>query len=306
MDREEAIEKVRQMSLPKETREIIEALAPELKSEDERIRKFLVDYFTSYKIGDVATKLNGYRIDDILAYLEKQKEQKPAEWGKNDTAFLNEITDFFENKTGRLQHDLDMYAHWLKSLPERFNLQPKQEWLNDELMIKCCQKAIQFFRENAQRKEKGIRLPAQFSVGGYLATPDKVESWLKSLRPQPHKDIYQAAKHDLAIKFMNYLDENRPEGKMCLFNAQCEDIDKAFKENDWAKILRYANIILGKSSEEQPKVDLEKEIKEWVDLMVGASFPEQDGDFISEEDYRSVIRQTAIHFRGLNARKEEE
>ena len=57
--------------------------------------------------------------------------------------------------------------------------------------------------------------------------------------------------------------------------------------------------------QEQPEVDLKKEIKEWTDLMVGASFPEQDGDFISEEDYRSAIRQTAIHFLGLNARKEE-
>ena len=41
--------------------------------EDESIRKFLVDYFASYKIGNVATILNGVRIDDILTYLEKQK-----------------------------------------------------------------------------------------------------------------------------------------------------------------------------------------------------------------------------------------
>ena len=52
---------------------------PELREsedEDERIRKFLVDYFASYKIGNVTTKLNGVRIDDILNYLEKQKGQK--------------------------------------------------------------------------------------------------------------------------------------------------------------------------------------------------------------------------------------
>lgn len=59
------------------------------------------------------------------------------------------------------------------------------------------------------------------------------------------------------------------------------------------------------SLQQEPEVDLKKEIKEWTDLMVGASFPGQDGDFISEEDYRSVIRQTAIHFLGLNARKQE-
>ena len=50
--------------------------------------------------------------------------------------------------------------------------------------------------------------------------------------------------------------------------------------------------------EETPK-DLRKELQEWVNLMVGASFPEQDGDFISEEDYRSVVRQTALHFYEL-------
>ena len=38
---------------------------------------------------------------------------------------------------------------------------------------------------------------------------------------------------------MNYLDENRPEGKMGLSNGECEDIDKAFMEYDWAKIMQY-------------------------------------------------------------------
>lgn len=65
-------------------RDLVKSVAitifPELaESEDERIRKFLVEYFTSYKIGNVATKLNGYRIDDILAFLEKQKEQECPE-----------------------------------------------------------------------------------------------------------------------------------------------------------------------------------------------------------------------------------
>lgn len=63
--------------------------------------------------------------------------------------------------------------------------------------------------------------------------------------------------------------------------------------------------IIYHEQQEQPEVDLKKEIKEWTNLMVWSSFPEQDGGFISEEDYRSVIRQTAIHFLSLNARKEE-
>lgn len=45
---------------------------------------------------------------------------------------------------------------------------------------------------------------------------------------------------DCAITFWTYLDEHRPEGKMCLSNGECADIEKAFIEHDWAKILRYA------------------------------------------------------------------
>lgn len=78
MTREEAIEKVRQMSLPKETMEIFQALAPELKeSEDERIRKELIRYFNERQ--NYAKTWRGLSCEKILAYLEKQKEQKEPE-----------------------------------------------------------------------------------------------------------------------------------------------------------------------------------------------------------------------------------
>jgi len=87
MERAEAIKKIRQMSLPKETMEILEALAPELKeSEDERIRKHIIEILNSlpgcYWYGQKEK-------DDTISYLEKQKdhfrddakmvEQKPAD-----------------------------------------------------------------------------------------------------------------------------------------------------------------------------------------------------------------------------------
>lgn len=75
MTREEALNKVRQMSLPKETMEILEALAPELKeSEDERIRKALIKLMTV--AGDnYVMSATGFEKEQLLAYLEKQKEQ---------------------------------------------------------------------------------------------------------------------------------------------------------------------------------------------------------------------------------------
>lgn len=52
---------------------------------------------------------------------------------------------------------------------------------------------------------------------------------------------YEYIKRILAIGFMHYLDDNRTPGKMCLSNGECADIDKAFNEQDWAKLARYAN-----------------------------------------------------------------
>lgn len=49
----------------------------------------------------------------------------------------------------------------------------------------------------------------------------------------------------LALGFMNYLDKNRQEGKMCLSNAECEDIMKAVSEGDWMKLERYTEKYVG-------------------------------------------------------------
>ena len=85
MTREEAINKLRQMSLPKETMEIMEAIAPELReSEDERTRKRLIEFISAVKIiSESGRSTWAVGKDDVemcnafLSYLEKQKEQKP-------------------------------------------------------------------------------------------------------------------------------------------------------------------------------------------------------------------------------------
>ena len=154
--------------------EDLEEIFPELaESEDERIRKTIYNFLDSALGKDLLQRKCGLNPDSVLAWLEKQKEQKPAEWSEEDERFIR-----------------DAIA------------------------------AVEAFYTEGRGQEELV-------------------SWLKSLRSQPHKEIYQAVKHDLAIKFMNYLDENRPEGKISLSNGECEDIDKAFKENDWEKILRY-------------------------------------------------------------------
>ncbi len=82
MKREEATERIKarfdKWALDNEDMKAIQTLIPELReSEDDRIRKWLVDYFT--EIGENWIHRE-FTCKQIVAYLEKQKEQKPIEW----------------------------------------------------------------------------------------------------------------------------------------------------------------------------------------------------------------------------------
>lgn len=76
MTREEAINLVKQvlpcLNIDKKIREAFETLVPELhESEDERIRKAIINVFATHKDYEI---FFGVSVKDILAYLEKQKE----------------------------------------------------------------------------------------------------------------------------------------------------------------------------------------------------------------------------------------
>ena len=124
-----------------------EYIFPELKeSEDERIRKALIENFKWY-CGDFLEttkwgKDDNLLVKDIIAWLEKQEGCEhikkdwlehikqswykegfidgkysggtSKEWTINDATTLSELIDFLENGTAKLQHDLTRYANWLK------------------------------------------------------------------------------------------------------------------------------------------------------------------------------------------------
>ena len=84
MTREEAIRHIKAWNLDADDMEVLSEVIPELKeeeSDDERIRKFLTDYFEIIK-----STLNddgiwkGFQIEKILAYLAKQKESIEKEY----------------------------------------------------------------------------------------------------------------------------------------------------------------------------------------------------------------------------------
>ena len=67
---------------------------PELaESDDERIRKRIIGHLESIKMGCVICSVD---TSEEIAWLEKQKEQKPAEWSEEDETMFCNLIGFLE------------------------------------------------------------------------------------------------------------------------------------------------------------------------------------------------------------------
>ena len=83
-------------------------------------------------------------------------EQKSAEWSEKDDVMLDEIIDFFENGTVKLQHDLSLYASWLKSLTQKLsNIERTgKNWKpSEEQIITLCNVIDTHVREHERNQE---------------------------------------------------------------------------------------------------------------------------------------------------------
>lgn len=126
------------------------------ESEDERIRKEIIQflrlphpqfvgkrnheewiaYLGKQKEQKPALRLVGDGlISDPNAHFELESEQKPAEWSEDDDALLKEIVSFFKDGTVKLQHDLNLYAGFLE---KKFkSLRPQPHWKPSEEQMKA-------------------------------------------------------------------------------------------------------------------------------------------------------------------------
>lgn len=136
MTREEAINEIRSWDFFTGNEiEVIQALVPELcESEDEKAKKIIASVFS--EAGNRYIQKSERNV--VLAYLEKQKEQKPAMWSDKDERMLTNIIE-----RGRSQvppYDKALREDQIEWLTDRFkflNPQPMQEWNEeDERMVR--------------------------------------------------------------------------------------------------------------------------------------------------------------------------
>lgn len=76
-----------------------------------------------------------------------------------------------------------------------------------------------------------------------------------------------------AMSFINYLDAHKYEGKMCVSNGECEDIENAFHNAMWDRLHRYYCKYIEKQGEQKSIDNLTPQ--EAMDIAVEKCFNEQ-------------------------------
>lgn len=104
------------------------------ESEDEKIRKELLNYI-KYDKEHTPETTPGEHWDRWIAYLERQKEQQPAEWSEEDNRNINTLISVIEahyNEYELVRDDYPINARelgdWLKSL--RPSWKPSEEQMD--------------------------------------------------------------------------------------------------------------------------------------------------------------------------------
>jgi len=138
-----------------------EAFFPELKeSEDEKIRKWIIGVLSTYEHDRDLRNA-------AIAWLEKQAEQKSA-WSEEDEKMVANLVDYFKVDDA-LQYTEKQVVDWLKSLKDRAQPQPKQEWSEED------QNALEDVREAVVHYWGG-------------ETQDILLYWLKSIKQRIKKE----------------------------------------------------------------------------------------------------------------------
>lgn len=183
-------------------------------------------------------KIYGVTLKECLAYLEKQKEQKPSDLPAG-FYFIDQDGNKYYSK--EFSYNNGTFTTTMKVKEEQ---KPNHNTLPIEQQMEAAMIAIrrempsksQEWNEEDEKMNKEIRLYLKQDRTEFPERADRINKmieWLVNIYPQPQPNM--------SISFMLYLDEIRQEGKMCLSNGECADIEDAFNKQDWPRLFKYIN-----------------------------------------------------------------
>lgn len=178
-----------------EKRRDMEWLFPELKeSEDERIRKGLINYFNHHKNG--INIFYGIKGDDILAWLEKQGE---CHISHDDEIMIKQLTEYFTTGHG-LQNTNETVVEWLNNVKEKLEKQgEKPQGKTYTFEGKSAFEAISEVKVDNINKIK-----SKFKVGDWITNGDY--TW-KIAEVKPLDYILQSQDGNIVDDTISHVDE---------------------------------------------------------------------------------------------------
>ena len=137
------------------------------ESEDEKIRKMLIEFFRDW--GKTRSHCWSIFIPDILAWLEKQGEQKSIEWSKEDRETIDYLIDYLESEldSSYTKEDKEEFTKEIELLK---SLRPQSTWKPTEQQMKVLNEVINFAADH-----------------GTMRWNDYIYKVLKGLREQLNK-----------------------------------------------------------------------------------------------------------------------
>ena len=150
---------------------------PELReSEDERIRKAIFKALSKKDARDVLLA-EGVQVSEALSYLEKQKEQKPAE--KQDYSGLNDL-------------ERAIHRGFLVAGVENVSVTIIKQTAQD-----CLAHMHAEWSEEDEKMMEKIDCYLSSAIGVSEEERQNIEKWLKSLRPQPKQEWTEEDKENI-------------------------------------------------------------------------------------------------------------
>ena len=177
------------------------------ESEDERIKK-AIQYAICQSTHKDNILIDGVTKNEALAWLEKQKEQKSAEWSETDKEMLAVCIDAVGSMS--IRSDVQALRDWLKSLPIRFNLYPKPaEWTEeDEDGFKCvanCLSTFYYLTDDVVQRDKIDSAEIWLNK---IATSHRPNYW-KPKQEWDEEDEFQLEEAIEAVLETNYSDKRK-------------------------------------------------------------------------------------------------
>ncbi len=105
----------------------------------------VANFISPFDSQDELRRVSHRFAEQLMSLAKKELVEKLAKWSEEDERIMQSIIkdiewdrNYISATTGKVSEKYNEQLAWFKSLPERFNLQPKQEWdTHDKAMVTC-------------------------------------------------------------------------------------------------------------------------------------------------------------------------